>query len=353
MVLTYSKEGRRKRIIVLFLAVFFILSGMSFSAQAEDETGGVVAVALQHRVSGGKWVKNLNGLRYKKKSGAYIKNSWVMIGGAVYYFDSKGYVKTGSFTYKGSRYRADTKGKLYINKLFRIGSKTYCYGEDGARVFARWKTIGGKTYYFNRSGAMVKNSWVGNRYVGSNGALVKNRTIQGRTINSEGLVEDISRKDKYIFVGASRIVDMSVAVNSSTTVFIAQAGEGYKWLKRTAYPQLKSYLNKHPKCKVVFNLGNNDIKNLSLYISFYKKIIREYPKVSFYFLDALPGDGASAVKNVKRQIFNNKMKAVFGKRCIGGYDYLMRSGFSTVDGIHYNKQTSQKIYRYVINKISS
>ena len=352
MVLKHPAEGRRKRTIVLFLAVFFLLAGMSFPAQAEDKAGGVVAAASRHRVSNGKWVQNGNGLRYKKKSGAYIKSTWVMIGGSVYYFDSKGYVKTGSFTYNGKKYYANPRGKLVISKLVKIGSNTYYYGDNGNRIWGMWKTINGKTYYFDRLGAMVKNSWVGNRYVGKDGVLVKNRTIQGRRVDSQGMVQDLSKNDKYIIVGASRIEDMSVAVNSSRTIFIARSGKGYEWLKTVAYPQLKEYLNQNSKCKVVFNMGNNDTEDVYLYIQFYKKLIKEYPKTKFYFLDVLPGVKSLPHKNAVRQAFNKKMKAVFGSRCIGGYDYLMKSGYSTVDKTHYTKETSQKIYRYIISKIT-
>lgn len=352
MVLTDQKWRGRNRIFILFLAVFLLFAGTSLPVQAETVSGGVVAVASQHRVSNGKWVRSRNGLRYKKKSGAYVKNSWCMINKSVYYFDKKGYVKTGSFTYSGRHYYADAKGRIYINKLLKIGSKTYYYGVNGSRVWGMWKTINGKCYYFNRVGVMVKNSWVGNRYVGKNGALVKNRTIQGRRINSQGVVENLSKNDKYIIVGASRIEDMSVAVNTSKTIFIARSGKGYPWLKSSAYPQLKVYLEQNPKCKVIFNVGNNDMEDINLYIQFYKKIIKEYPKTKFYFLDILPGVKTAKEKNAMRRAFNKKMKAAFGSRCIGGYDYLVKTGYSTVDKTHYTSETSKKIYRYVISKVS-
>ncbi|MDO5345638.1 MAG: hypothetical protein Q4E91_07825 [Lachnospiraceae bacterium] len=353
MGLTKQKKGRKRYIALLFLTMLLSLAGTSLAAQAGTASGGgVVAVASRHRVSNGKWVKTSKGLRYKKKSGAYIKNSWCMINKSVYYFDKKGYVETGSFTYGGHHYYADAKGRLSINKLVKIGSKTYYYGSKGSRIWGMWKTINGKTYYFDRLGAMVKNSWVGNRYVGKDGALVKNRTIQGRRINSQGVAQSLAKNDKYIVVGASRIEDMSVAVSSSKTIFIARSGKGYQWLKSTGYPQLKKYLEQNGNCKVIFNLGNNDTEDINLYIQLYRKIIKEYPKTKFYFLDVLPGAKSAADKNAARRAFNKKMKAAFGSRCIGGYDYLMQTGFSLVDKTHYTTDTSKKIYRYIMNKVA-
>lgn len=232
------------------------------------------------------------------------------------------------------------------------GDVTYFYGSTGAMVKAGWKSYHGKTYYFNRTGGMVKNSWVGNSYVGRDGARVANKTVQGRKIDKNGIIQKISKEDKTIIVGASRVVDMSVAVKGKNTVFIAKEGQGYTWLKNTASKQLFSYLKKYPRCKVVFQLGNNDLKNINSYIKFYNGLIKKYPKTSFYFMDALPGEGKSEDKNARRQDFNKKMKETFGARCIGGYNYILSADeFKTVDGVHYPAEVSGILYRYILRKI--
>lgn len=311
----------------------------------------MVSYARNHRVSGGKWVKNSRGIRYRKKNGMYVKNTWCYIDGGVYCFDKNGYVNTGSFKYKNNSYYADKKGKVYVNKWRKDSKKSYYYGANGLAVKSSWKSIGGKTYYFDRLGRLVTSSWVGNSYVGKDGARVANTTVKGRKINKSGVVTSPSKQDKYIIVGASRIVDMSVAVNSSDTVFIAKGGEGYSWLKNTGGPRLMSYLNKNPNYTVIFQLGNNDYNNVNNYIKYYTNLLKKYPKTKFYFLDATPGNGSGAAKNKKRQAFNAKIKSVFGSRCIGGYDYLMRSGFTTVDGVHYTADVSKKLYCYAINAV--
>lgn len=340
--------GKKLLFLILFGILLFSLNGGTALAASSQN---MVSCAKNNKVSRGKWVKNSSGIRYKKKNGAYIKDAWCYIDGYVYYFDGRGYVKTKSFLYNGSYYYADSQGKVYISKWRKSGTKTYYYGSGGARVKG-WKTIKGKTYYFSRTGEMVTSSWVGNSYVGKDGVRVAGKTVNGRKINKSGEIQSISSKDKYIIVGASRIVDMSVAVNSSNTIFIAQSGQGYNWLKSTAGPRLMSYLKQNPNCKVIFQLGNNDVKNITSYISYYRALMKKYPETEFYFMDATPCSGTVASKNKTRQQFNAKLKAVFGNLCVGGYDYLVSIHFTTVDGIHYTPDISKKLYNYVIQAVN-
>ena len=344
------KKGEgRMRVLLLLLLTVFVLSGAS-PVQAAKTDPQAVAMAKKHRVSKGKWVKNKKGCRYKKKDNTCLKNSWNYISGSVYCFDQQGYVKTGSFRYEGSSYYADAYGRVYVNRMRRKGTKVYCYGATGARVTG-WHTYRGRTYYFDRNGEMVRNSWVGNSYVGRDGARVSRKTVEGRKIDKNGVVQKIAKEDKYIIVGASRVVDMSVAVKGKETVFIAKGGQGYQWLKSTASKQLTCYLKKYPKCKVVFQLGNNDLENIDSYIKFYNTLMKKYPKTSFYFMDALPGDGRAESKNPRRQAFNKKLRENFGDKCIGGYDYMYATGFETIDGVHYPAEVSRQMYRYILRKI--
>lgn len=319
--------------------------------EVQCEDVGAVKIARRTRYSGGKWIQLGEKRSYRKKDGSLVRDTWCTIGGSYYYFDKMGYVKTGLFSYKGRNYCADASGRLKVKRMVQVGDKTYYYGAQGYQIHARWRKIRGKYYYFTRSGDMAKSTWVGNRYVRKNGALVKNATVQGRTVGSDGAITKPSATDKYIFVGASRIVDMSVAVNDKNTVFIARGGQGFDWLKNCAYRKLKKYLKKNPNSIVVINLGNNDLDQKQNYVSFFETLTAQYPKAKFYYLSVLPGDGSQQEKNVLRQQFNQKMESVFGERYIDGYNYLMSTGFSTVDGTHYTPKTSRKIYRYVMKTI--
>lgn len=353
---TFMRKRYRGRIrktgYLFFLMALFCLmiAGTALGTEVTAEDGRAVSQAKQNRISKGKWVKTKNRYRYRQKNGDYVKSAWTMIDGKIYRFDEKGYVKTGAFSWSGNKYYADQQGRIYIKKFLKKGTKVYYYGAAGARVRDRWIKSKGKYYYFCRTGQMVRSSWVGTRYVGADGARVSAKTVQGRKLDKNGVIRQISASDKCIIVGASRIVDMSVAVNSKDTVFIAKSGQGYRWLKSDAGPQLCKYLKKYPKCKVVFQLGNNDLGNINCYISYYKALMKKYPKASFYFMDALPGDAGSQ-KNERRKVFNKALKAAMGSRYIGGYSYLEGKGFTTIDGTHYPAEISQMMYHYIMRKI--
>lgn len=312
----------------------------------------MVSYARKHKISKGKWKKTAGGRRYQRKNGLYVKDKWCMIDGAVYCFNKNGYVKTGSFKFKANHYFANANGKVLVKKWYKKGGKIYYYNEKGVRVTG-WEFINGKKYYFTRTGELVKNNWVGNQYVGKKGTLVTGKTIQGRKIDKTGVIKNASKKDKFIFVGASHGVDMSVAVNSAETIFIAKGGAGLSWLKKTADPQLRSYLNKNADYDVIFQMGGNDLENVEKYIQYYKKLMKKYPKTRFYFLENIPGDGRKALsyKNAAKRRYDKRLKEAFGDCCIEAYEYMETIGFETVDGTHYTLRDIKKVYEHAIRMI--
>ena len=64
-------------------------------------------VISARKVSTGKWVKDSAGYKYRYKSGAYAKNTWLNIGGSIYRFGSDGCRRTGSFKWNGKSYYAE------------------------------------------------------------------------------------------------------------------------------------------------------------------------------------------------------------------------------------------------------
>ena len=87
---------------------------------------------------------------------------------------------------------------------------------------------------------------------------------------------------KVIFVGDSRTAGMKATLNkqvsssvTSDVSFIAKAGQGLSWFQSTGYTQLINEINKTKGSKpiaVVFNLGINDMANISNYISYMSDI---------------------------------------------------------------------------------
>ena len=157
---------------------------------------------------------------------------------------------------------------------------------------------------------------------------------------------------KYIFVGDSRTVGMSMSVSTSDAMFIGKISTGLTWLEASAASQVRSMLDTYGPLKVVFGFGINDLSNIDHYISYYRQLIDDYPDSDFYFMSVNPVQTSSGYMNDSNiRSFNSKLKEAFGKRYVDTYTYLVKNGFSTFDGIHYMPETYQNIYSYVVEKI--
>ena len=358
---------------------------------AAPVSGSAVTLASKNVLNGGKWKKTKAGIRYLKKDGTYAADGWARIEDEVYFFTEEGYVKTGSFQWNSKCYYADSKGRLYISRKRKTSSGTYYYAKSGAmlketwllqerkyyyfnengklvknrrignyyvnksgvRVDEKWVSIGGKKYYYGKNGVLCRNRWVGSYYVGPDGARltgINRKTLLSKSTGKK--TETTSTEKKLIIIGASRVVHMQKEVgNNKKILYIAKSGQGYRWLVSTASIRLQAYLSIFPNSKVVIQLGNNDLHHRRYYFTMYKKLMNKYPKATFYFMDALPGNKKNTEKNEKRVAFNEALAAEFPKNYIGGYDYMMKSGFNTTkDGVHYTASTSRMIYRYILSK---
>ena len=162
-VFLYDVSCLEKHNIVHFFGMLFftvlIMCIQTECAGAADQNA--VRIAKDNTLSGGIFEEDAAGIRYRKADQTYAERGWARIEGNIYYFDAKGYAKTGAFRWKKNSYRADSDGKLYVRKLYKAGSKTYYYGASGAMVKKAWKTIKGAAYYFKPNGVMARNRWVG------------------------------------------------------------------------------------------------------------------------------------------------------------------------------------------------
>ena len=292
-----------------------------------------------------------------------MKDTWFMIGDDVYYCNEKGYVQTGAFTWQGNVYRANRYGKLYISKWYRGSKTTSYYGMNGIRLAKRWKKLNGLYYYFDKNGNLVKDQWVGSYYVNHKGirihGLVRKKNtgtipkgFRAGTGTNEGYL--VSRRKKLIISGASRVSQMRDAVGPKTdVVYISKGSMKYSWCSTYALPQIRAWLDVYPRSIVVLQFGNNDVAanadgHFVQYRQLYLELIRDYPQATICIMDILPGDlKLKKEMNKKRRAFNARMHAAFPENCIGGYDFMVKNGFETYDGLHYTNKTYQMIYAYI------
>lgn len=153
------------------------------------------------------------------------------------------------------------------------------------------------------------------------------------------------------------MVGMENSVSSTNTLYIAKVGMGYDWLADTADETLRKQLKARPELKVVFGFGVNDLGNIEKYIKYYRELIKDFPKTSFYFLSVNPVDEKKetqygySIKNSAISTFNRRLYTAFRSKYINSYTYLKNSGFSTMDGVHYTTATYQKLRSFILTKI--
>lgn len=143
------------------------------------------------------WKKTGTVWMWVDEDGTSPVNTWRNISGKYYYFDGKGYMKSGwlklsgKWYYLGSANDGSRKsGWLKLNNKWyylnqdgvmqtgaaQVGGKWYCFGgaDDGAMKANGWHSTGGKWYYLGSDGAAkkgwlkLKNKWY---YLGSDAAM--------------------------------------------------------------------------------------------------------------------------------------------------------------------------------------
>ena len=160
---------------------------------------------------------------------------------------------------------------------------------------------------------------------------------------------------KYLFSGDSRTVGIQWTVEKDhpETQFIAKAGIGYQWMKDTAWSQIKDSMDKNPDMKVVFLYGVNDMININYYLKKYKSLESEYDKDRIWYVSVNPIKGKQLVTDDQIQEFNKQIKELAGDRYIDTYTMLNNDGFGSPDGLHYDNDTNEKIYNYIIDAIAN
>ncbi len=195
-----------------------------------------------------------------------------------------------------------------------------------------------------------------------NSAPINNETVSDTYINNDSslTIEPITKEySKYVFVGDSRYVGMSkVADPSSNDTFICMNGMGHNYLVE----QMNNIiLACNSNTALIIGLGVNDLNyNASAYIQTINNMASTLNCDIYYMLvnpvDELKEQGTGyTVTNQRIEAFNEKLKngLVSSIKIIDTNSYLIKNGFVTVDGLHYNPETYKKIYDYIKKELGN
>ncbi len=339
--------------LVLFLA-FVLLVLTPVSVKAAPGKGGTHS-SRQNR----GWKVVNNKIYYYGRNGRKAVG-WVRIQGTPYCFRKSGALKKGWLNFRGRHYYYGRYGDCHTGWFIKANQKYYCDPQKG-RLYG-WNQIGGRWYYFRKSGSVTVNKWIPNQdsmwYVNASGKVTKrvpkNDTVQGY--------------DTILMVGGSRFRHMGIKykITADNVRYIARGGAKVNWLMDEAYPQIQKAVVKGKKTAIVFNLGLNDMSHVDVYLRFYNEQMSYFlddPDCDLYMMSVNPIDEKKYSQNKRggnkhnQNIyeFNQKMRSQLDARWnyIDTCQYLTghfnMEELTVWDGIHYNREGSQLVFRYCMN----
>lgn len=160
-------------------------------------------------------------------------------------------------------------------------------------------------------------------------------------------------KDTVIFIGDSRTVGMKQYVGKNLNIWSAKSGEGYKWMTTLGVPAIEGKVSSNTA--VCFWIGINDMLYVSgmKYATYINNCAYNWVAkgASVYFVSVGPvrRQGYGILTNEKIQAWNQSVRDNLGMNVgyIDAYSAIIDS-FETVDGLHYNKQTSLDVYNLIL-----
>lgn len=190
------------------------------------------------------------------------------------------------------------------------------------------------------------------------GLLLLLMAVMLPTVQSEAAKTRKVKYDKLIFVGDSRMVEMSDLVANDNTIYIAKRGVGVNWMQETGYPKLLKKIKKtEGKLAVIFFIGINDTYNVDRYISAFNSYYNTLKKkgCDMYYLSLTPTTPypkTPSKSTASVQTFNTKVKSKLKKgiRYLDIFQYF-KWGINSVDGVHYTDSSYGSIHTYCLRQL--
>ena len=156
----------------------------------------------------------------------------------------------------------------------------------------------------------------------------------------------------YIFLGDSRYVSMS-EFKSSNDTFICENGVGRDFFENNME---KIISLSDSNTRIIVGLGVNDLYlGVEGYVTMLKTLSSK-TDAEIYYMTVNPVKDATCqsvgynVSNADIDTFNQDIiNALTGTdiKVIDTYSFLIKDGFISYDGLHYDEETTLKIYQYI------
>lgn len=198
-------------------------------------------------------------------------------------------------------------------------------------------------------------------------------------------IREPEKFDKVYLVGDSRTVAYQEVMGSgvpSNVEIIAAGGQGLDWFKTTGYGKLRRQTsrayqsNRKVRQAVVINLGVNDLRSYSEYVSYMKKAAKTLKRYNctMYYMSVNPvnsamnkyyNDGKGNRTEAMVERFNKAIRSGLctGSRApfryINSCAYLQKNGWISNrhnagmhDGLHYSNETYLRIYDFCMKSLN-
>ena len=181
----------------------------------------------------------------------------------------------------------------------------------------------------------------------------------------ENMIIKIPDHMSALFIGDSRTMGLCIATDGGVDDnigWIAEGGVKLDWYKEYAEPVAREKIG---NCKkLVILLGVNDLLGMEFsdgensdaadYAEILEETADKYSKkgVETYFVSVLPVDSSYDDINSDINIFNEKIEKSMNKcHYIDLYSPVTDNGFKTVDGLHFDLETSSYIFNRLMKEL--
>lgn len=164
-------------------------------------------------------------------------------------------------------------------------------------------------------------------------------------------VVDRSAQSDIMFVGDSRTMQMLAATEDAQYTWIGESTRGYEWLANIGIPMIDEKAQEGTQ--IVVQLGVNDLFRAVEFAGLINNKALEWESrgAHLYVVSVNPIDAHQTLTDAEVVQFNALLRQCLLPEIdyLDTYSYLKEDGYQTLDGIHYDQTTYQKIFHYILN----
>lgn len=167
-------------------------------------------------------------------------------------------------------------------------------------------------------------------------------------------VVDRTAQSDIMFVGDSRTMQMLAATEDAEYTWIGESTRGYEWFVNIGIPMIDE--KAQPGSRIVLQLGVNDLSRAVEFAGLLNQKAMEWEQkgAHLYVVSVNPIDAHQTLSNDEVVQFNNVLRQFLLPQIeyLDTYSYLKEDGYLTLDGVHYDQTTYQKIFHFILNSLN-